>query len=569
MTNSDISKNAYELNTDPFDWGNGHYVVEANVLGACMLDPEGASDCINVGLRAAEFLKPAHQRIWRAVQVCYQKSGESDPMAVGAILEQDPYGLDEAGGYEYLVLLMEDCVTAKGVSAHARRIKDQAARRLLTAHCRNVARQGLDGVSLEKMQAMLVQAADGSTTPTTKPWECFSLDDYLAQQTSPWAVHGLFRAMQVVLLGSFPSVGKSTIASGWIHATLTGTQWCGRRTRQGSVIALIGEGRKGFCLRLDAERKRSGTPIPSCEYLELVKFETPLSSPEGQMHMRALVAEQVAKHGKNPALVVIDTLSSHWSADEDSQESIAPFMRCVSTIAEEFDCAVVICHHTTKSKGKYAMPELQDFRGSGAMIGAADCVVGLHATKDGGGVVAETLKTKDDEPSGPIHLVREIVPLGVDGDGDPITGALLVKAQSAGSFDETAQELKKQREAMSEMLNQCMAAMRELGGKTSSKDAVFARMTGKTSRKRAAFSQLIDQDEIRYVGPERGRTYYLTTHTECPQASTGTHTTQSSTKGGAEGRTPPPPPADASRPQKGGAEGGGPGRKGRTKEVTG
>jgi hypothetical protein len=529
--------------------------TEREVLGACLMNADAVAVCAML-LLPSDFYLVKYQRIFRAIVKSYQATGLTDPMAVADVLHRDPGGLEEAGGHEELMHLLEGVIAWEGVAHHAKIVKEHSRRRRFKTLTENVYLRLEDLKSTtDEVIDYYTSSIEAGLTPTTKPWECFSLDDYLAQQTSPWAVHGLFRAMQVVLLGSFPSVGKSTIASGWIHATLTGTQWCGRRTRQGSVIALIGEGRKGFCLRLDAERKRSGTPIPSGEYLELVKFKTPLSSPEGQAHMRALVAEQVAKHGKNPALVVIDTLSSHWSADEDSQESIAPFMRCVSTIAEEFDCAVVICHHTTKARGMFVMPELQDFRGSGAMIGAADCVVGLHSTKGKEGVVLETLKTKDDEPSGPINLVREIVPLGVDGDGDPITGALLVKAQSAGAFDETAQELKEQREAQSEKLNQCLAAMHELGGKTSNKDAVFALMSGKTHSKRAAFARLMDLDEIHQAGTARGRSYHLTTHPDCRSVCVCKKEPKKGRGGAAQKAAPRPPHGARGGEGRTGAEG--------------
>jgi len=410
------------------------------------------------------------------------------------------------------------------------------------------------------------------------PWQRFSLDEYLKRKNGLWSIHGLYREAQVVMLGAFPSVGKSTLATGLIAATLYGSPWCGRKALGGSVVAFVGEGRLGFVRRLDAERKKRGGPWPEDRYFELIDFELPLSSSDGHAEMRRLLRLITDERGIAPALVVVDTMASHWAAEEDSQEHTGPFMKAMGQLASEFGCAVVIVHHTTKIKGKYTAPELQDIRGSGALVGGADVVLGLHSTEDDSGVVLRTLKTKDDEPGPDICLTREVIDLGVDEQGDPLTAARFDKGDLGLLLQQQTRAEAAKVEKAEQFESRLLAGMRDLDGKITNKDTLFKRVEGKTGDLRGAFGRLVDTGKVLYLGhTQRTLAYYLPTHPDVPalrgddnpkslvekveEARAGVCVTKEPKGGGAE---PPAPLSPGDRPEEGGGEGR-KGAKGRSK----
>lgn len=258
-----------------------------------------------------------------------------------------------------------------------------------------------------------------------RPWRRQRLGDVLATPPQPWLIRGWLRAGNVAMVGAFSTVGKSTMVAGWCASLATGTPWCGCRAAAGSVLALVGEGRRGFALRVEAAIAATGQQMAAGCVVEIVDFREPLSSPSGQRAFRELLAEFVAEHGHAPALVAIDTVSSHWAESEDASEFAAPFVRTLADVAAEHGCAVVGVHHTTKAKDRNTMPTLADFRGSGAFVCNVDVAVAMCC--DGPDAVrVESIKTKDDEIPAPLRLVRGVAAMGEDAEGEPVTAALLL-----------------------------------------------------------------------------------------------------------------------------------------------
>lgn len=344
---------------------------------------------------------------------------------------------------------------------------------------------------------------------TQQPWVRQTLDEVLATSLHPWVVQRYFRAGQLGFLCAFPTVGKSTLVASWIMATLYDRCWAGRRVRGGSVVALVGEGRRGFANRLDAYRQhhRLGPP-PASRYIEIVDFKLPLSSPEGHRAVRELIDTITKERGHAPTLIVIDTLSSHWAESEDSAEFGAPAMRALAELAQNYLCAVVVVHHVTKAKGKFVMPELADIRGSSSFACNTDFVFALCATEKDEAVLLGALKLKDDEEPPVIELRRVSVPLGQDEDGELITAAMLEPTGDTAGYDAEATRWAADAVGLNEEVDRLVNALGELGT-ASKKDAVVLQAHMKAVRGRAVFEIAISRGRIHNQGTRKNPVYVV------------------------------------------------------------
>ncbi len=351
--------------------------------------------------------------------------------------------------------------------------------------------------------------AEAPSAPIARPrWHRQPLYDVVATQPQPWLIRRWLRRGQVGMVGAFSTVGKSTLAAGWCASVATGTPWCGCRVAAGSVLALVGEGRRGFALRVEAAIDETGRPIAAGCVVEIVDFREPLSSPSGQRALRDLFAEFVADHGHAPAFAVVDTVSSHWAESEDASEFAAPFVRTLADVASEHGCAVVGVHHTTKAKDRNTMPTLADFRGSGAFVCNIDVAVGMCC--DGADAVrVEALKVKDDELPEPLRLVRGAAAMGEDAEGEPVTAALLLPSELPPGPQADPADLERKRRAERHRSNVAavVAALREMGSATKV-DAVVKAAGVRLIDGRAAFDAAVSAGEIVATG-SRSRPVYV------------------------------------------------------------
>lgn len=283
----------------------------------------------------------------------------------------------------------------------------------------------------------------GAAGARRRPWQRRTLAALLAEKSPPWSVQGYARLKQVGVLAAFPGVGKSTLAAAWMMSAVYGRTWCGRKVRPGSVVALVGENRRGFANTLDAyARHHKFGSMPPGRYLEIVDYRLPLSGADGQGFLRALLADVVAEHGEPPVMLVIDTLSSHWAESEDSSEYMAPAMRALAALAEQWSMMVLVLHHTTKLRGATVLPEIGDVRGSSVVGANTDFTLGMCQPAVGEAQLA-ALKMKNDQKPPAVRLSMVSVPCGFDEDGEAV---------SAGVFEDRAEPLTGQEAEASKQL---------------------------------------------------------------------------------------------------------------------
>jgi hypothetical protein len=242
-----------------------------------------------------------------------------------------------------------------------------------------------------------------------------------------YLIDGLIEGGALGMLFGDPGAGKSFLAIDWACSVATGAPWLGRAVDQGPVFYIAGEGHSGMGRRLLAWQTEHE---PSLADAPLYISRIPASLMDAENALRVAAAARALAEGVRPKLVVIDTFHRNLgSGDENSAEDVAAFLSNVDIfIRKEFDCAVLIVHHSGHSDKSRA-------RGSSSIIGAMDFI--LQLTENGGLLELRGTKQKDGEIEKPIPLVLKPVELTFATEGS--TGSSLVVVQ--GSKRSTLEQL--------------------------------------------------------------------------------------------------------------------------------
>ena len=244
---------------------------------------------------------------------------------------------------------------------------------------------------------------------TMRPPELLSVDEMEAKAGGMrWLVKHVLPAAGVSVLYGASGTYKSFVALDAALHVVHGLNWLGQRTVRGEVVYIASEGGLGLFNRIRAwhlARRREWRGCP----LRVVTGAIELRSEAGAL-VRAIDGA-----GLRPALVVVDTLSQSYSGDENDAAQMSSFFRVlVGALVSRYSCTVLVVHHTG-----HAATERP--RGSSAIIANTDAVFGCFRSESGLLATVECQKQKDGAILPPVTFKLDVVPLGVDEDGDPIS----------------------------------------------------------------------------------------------------------------------------------------------------
>lgn len=98
--------------------------AEQSILGSLMLEKE-AWDQVADNISAAEFYKPSHAKIFGAIEELHKKNLPVDLITVSNLLSSKGE-LDQVGGAEYLVDLVNRTISSANIVSHAKIVRDKA-----------------------------------------------------------------------------------------------------------------------------------------------------------------------------------------------------------------------------------------------------------------------------------------------------------------------------------------------------------------------------------------------------------------------------------------------------------
>jgi hypothetical protein len=243
-----------------------------------------------------------------------------------------------------------------------------------------------------------------------KPWEAIKLS------TEPnYRVMGILPRVGLVVVWGPPKCGKSFWTFDLVVHVALGWKYRGRKVQQGAVVYLALEGGPGFAARKEAWQQRHLADrdgvVPS---FNLIDMPVDLIADHN-----ALIEDIEAQVSEIPAIVVIDTLNRSLNGSESKDQDMAKYIRAADTIRARFGCLVVIIHHCGVEGSRP--------RGHTSLTGADDAQIAVYRDKDGN-ITVTVEHMKDGEASEPMGSKLELVKVGTNNEGDPITSCIIVES---------------------------------------------------------------------------------------------------------------------------------------------
>jgi hypothetical protein len=266
-----------------------------------------------------------------------------------------------------------------------------------------------------------LRVVEGENGETPEPRiRLIAFDDIRVGTARRYLVKGLVPRIGITIVWGPPKSGKSFWAFDVVMNVALNWPYRGRRVHHGAVVYCAFEGQTGIEARVEAFRQRflaeDHEPIPF--YLEPVTLDLVRDKAELAAAIRTTLGEV------KPVAVVLDTLNRSLRGSESSDEDMAAYIRAADAIREAFGCAVIVVHHCGIDGTRP--------RGHTSLTGAADAQ--LSVGRDAADNITVTVEYAKDGPQGDTVVSRlEVVEVGLDDDGEPITSCVVVPAEAIAS----------------------------------------------------------------------------------------------------------------------------------------
>jgi replicative DNA helicase len=379
--------------------------AERSVLGALLLHPDAVVDV--TFLKPDDFYLPKHEQIFTSILSAYNNRHATDPIVVGEELSREGR-LEEVGGHEQLMDLMEGVITAAGVVYHAEIVREKAIARKLLATCLDVARRAYDNESEAKELLDEAERQIFEISGLDKSGDAVSIADVLQSTferidrlreregrltglaTDYYDFDDMTGGLQpgeLIIIAARPSMGKTTFA-------LNLTE---RVSNHGAGIAFFSLEMSNqqviqnmLCNRsqIDGSAMRKGR-ITDQQYKRLQDeaaklYETPIFVDDTPgisiTQLRAKARRLKQKHDISMVCVDYLQLMTGGGRFESRQQEISAISRGLKSIARELSVPVIALSQLNRDVENRDdhRPRMSDLRESGAIEQDADVIILLH-----------------------------------------------------------------------------------------------------------------------------------------------------------------------------------------------
>jgi hypothetical protein len=255
---------------------------------------------------------------------------------------------------------------------------------------------------------------------TTKPGESLRFQVVPAGEFSRgkrpgWIIKGVIPLAELVVLFGESGSGKSFLALDIGAAIARGIAWRGHRTRQGRVVYIAAEGGGGFRNRLAAYQQHHDCNLDEIPFGIIHAAPNFLQKTDAQDITKAILA------GGRADVIIVDTFAQVIpGANENAAEDIGKALAHCKGIHRTTGAVVVLVHHAGKDPTKGA-------RGWSGLRAAADAEI--EVTRSVAGRKVRISKQKDGDDGKEWGFDLEVVPIGIDEDGDVIDSCIVKEAE--------------------------------------------------------------------------------------------------------------------------------------------
>jgi replicative DNA helicase len=381
--------------------------AEQSVLGSMMLSAEAIASVVEV-VKAEDFYRPAHERIYQAILSVYGRGEPVDAITVVEELKRHR-GLDEIGGPLYVQDLVESVPTPASAGYYARIVADNALlRRLIDAAAQIMSRayavpedprKAADEAEALVYAVSRVDETEQVVSLRELVDESMGALEHIQQRDSAVAgvptgfmdLDSLLSGLQrenLIIVAARPGVGKSSFVTNVARNIAVDA---------GVPVAMFSLemsrfeiGMRLLCAeaRVPWEKVRSGR-VATEEWTRIVEaaevlHEAPLyivdSGNVTIVDIRAKARRMKSKQGLG--LIIVDYLqlmSSH-SRTENRQQEVAEISRSLKLLAKELEIPVIAVSQLNRNPETRAdkRPQLSDLRESGSIEQDSDIVMFIH-----------------------------------------------------------------------------------------------------------------------------------------------------------------------------------------------
>ena len=144
-----------------------------------------------------------------------------------------------------------------------------------------------------------------------------------------------------------------------------GMKWCGRKTKQGLVLYIVGEGKHGLIKRVKAWHDHYGLPVSN--NIAFRTIPTALCDPKAVDELVAEIKSIVTALNRRPTLIELDTVNRNFGpGDENSTKDMTAFVAGLDALRIATGAAISAVHHCghgdkTRSRGSIVLHNSVDF----------------------------------------------------------------------------------------------------------------------------------------------------------------------------------------------------------------
>jgi KaiC/GvpD/RAD55 family RecA-like ATPase len=253
--------------------------------------------------------------------------------------------------------------------------------------------------------------------PQAPPMRFKLLTDDDLRKLSPlqWRIKGVLPETGLAAVFGAPGSGKSFLVLDALQSLAASADWFGHRVKSCPVIYCALEGEGGIAGRVNAYRIRHGATAENIRYLAQ-QFSL-LSGDDVQDLAKAIRAVGGA------GVVVLDTLNrAAPGSDENSSSDMGAIIAAAKNLQTLVGGLVLLVHHAGKDSSR-------GLRGHSSLHAALDCAIEVR--RDGDGREWTIAKSKDGSDSVAHAFTLDVVELGTDEGGEPVTSCVVRQVESA------------------------------------------------------------------------------------------------------------------------------------------
>lgn len=248
-------------------------------------------------------------------------------------------------------------------------------------------------------------------------FKLMSADDLAQLPPLSWRVRGVLPDAGLAAMFGPSGCGKSFLVIDLAQAVAAGLPWFGHRVKSCPVTYCALEGEAGIAGRVAAHRAKHGDFGGSLLYLL-----QPFNLLNGSDVAELSAAIQAA--GGSAGVVILDTLNrAAPGSDENDSKDMGAIIAAAKSLQSQVGGLVLLIHHTGKDASK-------GLRGHSSLHAALDAAIEVRRDNDRREWKLHKSKDGDDSIAHPFRL--EVVEVGKDEDGEPLTSCVVLAEEATG-----------------------------------------------------------------------------------------------------------------------------------------